>query len=247
LLNLEANAYHDISRSQFFMGQTEAALQASEKAVEQFSALTLADKSNLDWLEKLSTLRLGLAEIRLARGEQGLTPLLSSLKADIGRLLAADAKQMRWQSNLRGRLLWLRAQVERGEAQSQALAVEMSRYLADMQLRIQAGSRLNNAQNLLMAQVELALGELLAGSDAAKAELHWRSAAERLREDVTRADAPAMAVAALAHLHLNEIEEARRLAEKLEASSYRHPDVLRLRSYLQEAAHSATSHSSGKS
>ncbi|MCV2367992.1 serine/threonine protein kinase [Roseateles oligotrophus] len=246
LLNLEANAHHDSSRSQFFMGNTAAALQAAEKAVAQFENLTSTDQSNLDWLEKLSSLRLGLAEIRLARGEQDLTPLLSSLKSDIGRLLAADVKQMRWQGNLRGRLLWLRAKVERSEAQSQALAVEMTGYLSDMQARIQAGTRFNNELRLILAQLELTLGELLTNSDAAKAGMHWKAVAERLRANVTSSDAPAMTVAALAHLHLNAIEEARALAEKLEASSYRHPDYIQLRTQLQAATLSATHHSTGK-
>lgn len=235
LQDQEANAHHDVSRSLFFMGNNEAAQQESEKAVAQFELLSAADTSNLDALEKLCSLRLGLAEIRLARGGQDLTPLLNQLKTDIALLLATDAKQMKWQGSLRGRLLWLRAQIEHSEAQVHALSAEMTSYLADMQARIQAGTRINKDQRLILARVELSLGELLGSSEVTEAQLHWQAAAERLRTDVTKSDAPALAVTALAHFRLNGIEEARRLAEKLEASSYRHPDYLRLRTLLQKA------------
>ena len=240
LLDLEANAHHDVSRSLFFMGNNEAAQQESEKAVAQLELLTAADTSNLDALERLCSLRLGLAEIRLARGGQDLAPLLNQLKTDIALLLATDAKQMKWQGSLRGRLLWLRAQIERSEAQVRALSAEMTSYLADMQARIQAGTRVNKDQRLILARVELSLGELLASSEFTQAQLHWQAAVERLRADVTKADAPALAVTALAHFRLNEIEEARRLAEKLEASSYRHPDYRKLRALLQKAPISST-------
>ncbi|MEJ6004971.1 protein kinase [Paucibacter sp. AS339] len=235
LQDQEANAHHDVSRSLFFMGNNDAAQQESEKAVAQFELLSAADKSNLDALEKLCSLRLGLAEIRLARGGQDLTPLLNQLKTDIALLLSTDAKQMKWQGSLRGRLLWLRAQIERSEAQVHALSAEMTSYLADMQARIQAGTRVNKDQRLILARVELSLGELLGSSEVTEAKLHWQAAVERLRADVTKSDAPALAVSALAHFRLNAIEEARRLAEKLEASSYRHPDYLRLRTLLQKA------------
>ncbi|ALT79237.1 protein kinase domain-containing protein [Paucibacter sp. KCTC 42545] len=235
LKDLEANAHHDVSRSLFFTGNNDAAQLESEKAVAQLEQLTAADTSNLDSLERLCSLRLGLAEIRLARGGQDLTPLLNQLKTDIALLLATDAKQMRWQGNLRGRLLALRANFERSEVLSHALALEMTNYLADMKARAQSGTRINKEQRLILARVELSLGELLGSSEVTEAQLHWQTAVERLRADVTKSDAPALAVTALAHFRLNAIEEARRLAEKLDASSYRHPDYLRLRTLLQKA------------
>jgi serine/threonine protein kinase len=241
LQELEANAHHEMSRSHFMMGEADAARLASEKAVAQFEALTLADNSNLDWAAKFSTLRLGLAEIRLASGERDLAQLLPLLRADIEHLLDSDTKQLKWQCNLRGRLLSLRAQIERSEVQSRALSAEMTSYLNDMQKSSEAGTAFTKEQRLILARVELKLGDLLAGSNAAKAGSHWQAAAERLRADITRADAPAMSVAGLAYFRLNQIEEARRLAERLEAStSYRHPDYVSLRTQLQRAPLAST-------
>jgi len=229
---LEANAHHEISRSKFHLGLTAAARRDSEKAVAQLEALSQTDKGNLDWVERYSSLRLGLAEIRLANGETQLEPLLSELQGDVERLLASDTKQLKWQCNLRGRLLGLRAQVRQTEAQSRALTAEMRRYLADMQAIGQAGAQFDQGQRLVLARVALALGELLSHNNAALAPPYWQTAVEQLREDVTKTDAPAMAVAALAHFRLGRIEEARALAEKLATSSYRHPDVVRLHTLL---------------
>ncbi|MCV2350765.1 serine/threonine-protein kinase [Paucibacter sp. Y2R2-4] len=233
---LEANSHHEISRSQFFLGQTEAARLASEQAVARLQALSQVDKGNLEWVERYSTLRLGLAEIRLASGETQLGPFLVELQNDIERLLASDAKQLRWQCDLRGRLLDLRAQIEQTEAQRRSLAGEMQRYLADMQALGQTGSRFNQPQRWVLARVALNLGHLLAETDVALAQRYWAQAAQQVREDVTQADAQAMAVSALAQFRLGRIAEARALAEKLEASSYRHPDLIRLRTLLQEGA-----------
>lgn len=232
---LEANSHHEISRSQFFLGQTEAARLTSEQAVTRLQNLSQVDKGNLDWVERYSTLRLGLAEIRLASGETQLGSFLDDLQNDIERLLASDAKQLKWQCNLRGRLLDLQTQVELTATQSRSLSEEMRRYLADMQTLSQSGTRFNQLQRLVLARVALQLGGLLTDTDVALAQRYAAEAAEFLREDVTKADAPAMAVAALAQIRLGRIEEARALAEKLEASSYRHPDYLRLRTLLQKA------------
>ena len=248
LQTLEANAHHEIGRMQFFMGQTEAALRSAQKAVGLFNTLNGVDKSNLDWLEKSSSQRLALAEIQLARKEQDVT-LLSGLKTDIANLLAADPRQIRWQCNLRGRLLALRAQIAAdSDAQGQGLQGEMASYLADMQALAKSGEGkgFNTEQRLVMARVELGLGDLLAGSDAAKAAFYWQAAVERLRTDVTRSDAPAMSLSARAFFRLKQIEETRRLAEILQATAYRHPDYTGLRAQLDAVGFFSPTTSTGK-
>ena len=217
---LKANALHSISRMQFWLGQIERAERSAHEAIAQYQALTDLDPANLNWMAQLSTAQMGLAEILSATDKQvDLQSLLKTLDRDIGRLLAADAGKLEWQLNLRGRLLQLQAQREGASPQ------HLHDYLRGIQDLAAQGRVFSSDQTRIVASAELLLGDLLSQQPSRHpdAMAHWASAAARLGSSAQRKDMHSMTLLAIAHHRLGKTQEARSLADIVQASSYRDP------------------------
>ena len=223
-----ATGHHQVSRLQLALGHAPQALQAADRAAALLTPLAAQDPDNLEWLAQLSTVRLGQAELLASLGRRAeLEALLPRLQADVARLLRADAAKPDWQCNLQARLLLLQARPEAAAPPREALA----RQLALLEALTRQGTVFGAEQQRVIAALELRLGEL--ARDPQRAHALWASAAERLRPELQRAnDAASTTLYALARFRLGATEEARALAEKLAASSYRHPDYTALQTLL---------------
>ncbi len=254
--HLIGNAYYESGRMQFYLGDTGAALVNTRQAVALMQALVDSDGSNLDWLGQFSVLRLGLIDIQTAHAQQtgqasqtGQTSQtsqtgpssapdprqsLQQLRADIARLMAADADKLEWHCNLPARLL-LASLPYRSDAELQTAA---QRFLAEMQLLTDKGRVFKFEQANLIASVEVMLGDLLAHQPAAQAQaqarMHWQAAAARM-QTASDGDSNFRAVAlwGQAKFQLNEFEAAQAAAAKVAASAFRHPDYLKLQRLLE--------------
>ena len=83
---------------------------------------------------------------------------------------------------------------------------------------------LDEIRQIVIAAAELTLGVLLAGDGRPdEATPHWRAAAARIHPYAEQGNLAALTVLAHARLRLGAIEEARRLARRIESTSYRHP------------------------
>lgn len=224
---LTATGYHQVSRMHFLLGQSEEALRASGQALELAQALVALDDANLDWLAQRSTMQLGQAEVLLSLDRRAaLQRLLPQLGRDVERLLKGGPDKLDWQCSLRGRLLVLRAALG-GEDMSAALRA----YLSDMEQAAARGTRFSAEQNRVVADAELRLGMLLSGADGRdpRARAVWRAAATRLQP---ANDAPSLTLHALALFYLGRIEEARAIADRVTATTYRHPGHVELQRLL---------------
>ena len=233
-----ANAVYEIGRLQFNLGHIEAAEASAREAIERFESLVRADASNLDWLAQLALARLSEAEALRALGNSaGAREQLPPLRAIHARLMDTPDRKIRWLVNLRGRLLTLQMRLAVTDAAIEAIGAEVSEYLAEVLQREVAGKPLDAEQAHIVAAAGLALGDALwrHGRGEAAAPF-WSAAAQRLQDGGQRGEAPAMALLGLLAIRSGNAQDARAWAEKVEPTTYRHPDAAELRRWATQEA-----------
>ncbi|MGN6829514.1 protein kinase domain-containing protein [Paucibacter sp. M5-1] len=235
--SLLASSQHQISRMHFFLDQGEQALLWAERAAQTQQALVSLDRDNLEWLQSLSAIQLRQAEVLNHLGQLAQAQALAAtLHTDVSRLISANPGKLDLQCLLRGQLLTLQAKLD-GTA-----AIEPLRhYLKEMQ-DIEGGDKtLNAEQRLAVGRAALRLGRLLAQTPetAAQASRYWHAAEEYLRPAGPTLDAQSVTLHAQTRFLLGAPEEARALAEKVAATTYRHPDYVELLQMIKPAATAA--------
>lgn len=232
---LLANASYELGRLQLALGHYAAAKQSAQDGLARFEALFAMDVTNTDWLVHTTFARASLAEIEIALGQRG--PARADLErtaADTARLLSTDATRNKWNIALSGNLLLHRLALAEPEA-SQPHELEV--FLSAVKSAQASGKPLDAEQIRIASAVELALGDLLArDARSAAARDHWQSAAARLQASAAGGDLPSMTLLAHARLRLGATDDARSLANRIEASPYRHPAYADLRQRLAAAA-----------
>jgi serine/threonine protein kinase len=228
-----AMSVYETGRLQLGLGDAAAAEVSAREAIHRFEALVRADAANLDWLAQLASARLSLAEAQLASGAAAVArEQLAPLRDITGRLLATPDRKVRWQINQRGRLMALQ-----GRLSAEGALAELGAYLDEIHQREAEGKPLDAEQAPIVAAVGLVLGDVLqrAGQKDA-AEAQWAAAAERLRAGGQRGEAPAMALLGLIALRQGRPQDARLWAERVEPTTYRHPDAAELRRWAGQEA-----------
>jgi hypothetical protein len=231
---------YEVSGLQLSLGRPDAAAASASEAIERFELLVRADAANLDWLAQLASARLSLAEARLAQGAWAAArEQLVPLRAIVARLIATPDRKVRWQVKQRGRLVALQARLaaSEGHAAAHTAMAELAAYLEEIQQRQAGGKPLEPELAPVVAAAGLAMGDALQRTGQAQAAAaHWAAATERLQAGGRRAEAPAMALLGLLALRSGNAQEARAWAEKVEPTTYRHPDAAELRRWAAQAA-----------
>jgi serine/threonine-protein kinase len=232
---LLANAAGELARLQLALGRYALAAQAAQDAVSQFEALVALDSANAEWLAQMTLARASLAEIQLALGERSAARAsLARAAADTARLLSTDSTRSKWNIALHGSLLLHSLALSDPQPSQRA---DLDAFLATVKRAESGGKALDTEQSRIASAVELALGDLLArGAQLAAARTHWQAAAERLQAPAAGGELPAMTLLAQARLRLGAAADARALAARIEASTYRHPAYADLRRRLAPAA-----------
>ena len=238
---LLANASYELGRLQLALGNYRLALRSGQEALEQFEGLVAADPANIEWLVHMTFARVRLAEIEIALGERSAARAnVERATADTRRLQSTDATRNKWNIALVGSLLLHRLAL----TEPHALPLqELEAFLASVKSAESAGKPLDAEQTRIASTVELALGDLLArDGQPAAARSHWQAAAERLQAPAAGGDLQAMTLLAQALLRRGATADARVLADRIEASPYRHPAYADLRRRLAAAAGAAPVH-----
>ncbi|HYE70268.1 MAG TPA: serine/threonine-protein kinase [Aquabacterium sp.] len=233
-----ANALYEIGRLQLNLGQANEAAATASEAIERFALLVSADAENLDWLAQLALARLSRAEALRALGDdRAAREQLEPLQSIYARLMATPVRKVRWQVNLRGRLLTLQARLVGPGAGEDGPVADLLAYLVEMERRETADRPLEVDQVPIVAAAGLALGDamLRRGRPEAAAPL-WAAAVQRLQDAGQRGEAPAMALLGLLALRQGHPQDARAWAEKLEPTTYRHPDAAELHRWAEQKA-----------
>ncbi len=235
-----AISIYEISSLQLNLGHLDDAVASAREAIDRFEQLVLADAANLDWLAQLASARLSLAEAQLAQGAKGTArDQLQPLQTIVAQLMATPDRKVRWQVKQRGRLVALQGRLAAGEAPAlvQPAMAELSAYLEEIQLRQVSGKPLEPELAPVVAAAGLVLGDALQHAGQAKAAaLHWAAAAERLQAGGKRGEAPAMALLGLLAIRQGRPQDALFWAERVEPTTYRHPDAAELRRWAAREA-----------
>ena len=240
---LLANGVYELGRLHLVLGQPDQAEPWARDALVQIEALVSIDSANTEWLAHMIIARVSLAEIQIARHDVGPgRDNLERAATDLARLLSTDAKRNKWNIALAGGMLLQRSAIADARAPARA---ELEAFLSKVDGAVSRGETLDAEQTQTAAAIELALGDLLArDAMAAEAQARWRAAAARLQAPAAAGALPAMTLLAHSRLRLGATEDARALAARIDASSYRHPAHADLRQRLAAAAGAEPAHSS---
>ncbi|HSI51818.1 MAG TPA: protein kinase [Ideonella sp.] len=215
-------------------GKLGDSLQSFERAVAQLEALIKLDSNNLLWIQNWCLARIKADAARQAQPGSASNLVEPMLVARMDRLQVAQQQQSisqaKWFVVVRGR--WLVQQLGPGAGSlTNALQEEASDYLAKVRRFVEAGNRLSRVQELVVAELELRLGDRLS-SGSAQAQDSWRQASGRLKGIAESGDPYAKALLAHVLLRLAQTEKAQALADALEHSAFRHPLYSELRQHL---------------
>jgi tetratricopeptide (TPR) repeat protein len=232
-----ANASFELARLELYLGDSVAAETDARVAVEQAERLAESDGSNMFWLSEVCFDRLRLAEVELALHKPDAAAAQVELASPgAARLVASDATHVGWQVNLAGALLAGKARIALAQ-QRPVPNVEMDVYLSKIRDLNASGTRLNPVQSEIVATIELLSGDALARSGHQDSALdRWNAAEERLKVWALDSNYSMLTLLGRIEVRLHKLAEARTLAARVEASSYRHPAYA---SFLDELAHAA--------
>lgn len=226
------NGAVELSLLELARGDLKAAEQYARDAVQRADALVAADPENRFWQAQLHVADWVLGEAEAALGNRGEARQHVQRALDgADKLIAIDASVANVQVKLKGRALKLAAQLALAEKRN-GPGAEIEAYLAKIGDFIAQGKILDNEQGVIVAQAELMLGDLLAAEQRQDAAAtHWRAAAERAQQYAEYGNVPALTLLAHARLRLGSVEQASKIAMRIESTSYRHPayaDLVRL-------------------
>jgi len=222
-----------LSRIELNVGHVEASAASLAQALRLYEALAAVDTANLDMLSRLAVVRERQAEVMLLAGTPAAArPVLQQAWRELQRLLQADASKPAWSIALQGR--WLAAQLQLG-GPGDAQALQAAAELLDRAFQtFPEGPAGSNAGNrLALGMAALALGDALqAGADRDGARRRWAQGLQALQHPADADSDVVTCLRAQALQRLGRAQEARGLAEKLEASAFRHPLYVELRQRL---------------
>jgi tetratricopeptide (TPR) repeat protein len=230
-----ATASSEFARLSLAQGRRDEADGYLRDALAQCDALVARDPSNLDWLYEATLARARLAEAFLDRGDvDGARAIDRRMRADSARLLAAPRPKRDWRIELPSWNGLLQARLARDDAQRAAAAATLRSALADA--RIAAGGELAAGNINVITRAGIAFGDILQREGRAQeASAAWTAAAARNAPLARRGDAPAMTSQAMLSLRLGRPQEARAWADRVQATSYRHPAFIELEDQLGAA------------
>jgi eukaryotic-like serine/threonine-protein kinase len=229
-----ANAALETGSILLTMGRGEQALQDSVEAVAALTGLLKLEPDNLEWLQQLCLARLHLADVHLALGDQARARAqLAGLGPQVEKLLRLDTRKASWQIKLRGLHLLLQLRLGESPPKHRRLIKAQNDYRQTVASYEAGGRALKPEYAKVVAENALHYGDLLAADGGeADGRVHWEAAATRLRPLAERGDHGAMALLASVQTRLGLDQEARALADKLQASAYRHPRYAALRTQI---------------
>jgi eukaryotic-like serine/threonine-protein kinase len=254
---LVAVARHEIGRLMLWRAQAVAAEPVARQAVAALERLNARDSSNLDWTAQLGTFQIGLADILRAQGRlDEARQTLAQARQVLDPLWPHAAGKTRWNLQLRARWLtaagggWLAgmgtgagagAGADAGlaadagaVARPAAARSELGDLLAHraalnqaLQAQQAAGNALREDERQAVAEACLVMGDVQQRRGRPdEARTLWLEVLSHL--DAADADPAAWATRGQAEFRLGRTQVAAAMAERLQETPYRHPQVLDL-------------------
>lgn len=229
-----AASYASMSRLHLSAGRLAESVVAASESTQSYDTLVALDPGDLDRLGRGAFARQVLVEALVAKGNTSAARSeLRVNKTALARLLQSDANKPSWSVKLRGR--WLISSLQTAPTEERASSMNaLSDYLAT-HFDAYAGNKDSDADSLwVLASAAMLLGDL---SPAEAAASRWHQALALLEPLQHTVDPRVTSSRAHLLLRLERTQEARVMAEKLEASAYRHPQYAELVQRLAGARH----------
>jgi tetratricopeptide (TPR) repeat protein len=224
------NALGEIGDTELALGRVDAARATLAAALPLADALIAADPSNLFWLANACDLWLAQARLERAGGDAAAAAAwLRRATPAIRRLAADPSARESWRVVLDGQRLALAARL------GSAAVDELERFLAATPPQPVADASRARERAAAVAAVALALADRLATADPARAQAAQQRADAELRPLAGTRDGRLLTLHARARLGLGDAADARELVARIDATAYRHPDVMALRAALDRA------------
>jgi serine/threonine-protein kinase len=222
---LAAVAHGEKARLLLDLGRAAEAEPLGRQAVEEQERLVKLDPSNLDWLNELLLSRMYLGNILLARGDlEGVRAQLAAVEAPIARLAATKGARRAWRIGLVAHATRLRGAVARSPGEIAAAERALAAFLADVRRFESDGNIITMEEAVQIPGNGLVEGDLVAWlGRAADARAAWIEAARRLQPLAAKGEPRAMTLLGRLDVRLGNLQAAQVLADRVRATSYRHP------------------------
>ncbi|MDO8545560.1 MAG: TIR domain-containing protein [Opitutaceae bacterium] len=229
--------YNELARLLLALGRSTEARSFAVIGVQSSKALAAIDPQNQTWREQQYVSQLIMAETQLAAGDMaGARENIEEARIGTTRLLVLNPKVAKWQVSLPGSVLSLSAELAREDDRS-ALIAALIEYLANVRPYVAPSEGANRSNDVSIGRAESQLALLLEREGRAEeAAAHWRAVVARLQPYAPTNDFPALILLASAQLRLGSFSDAHALAQRIEASPYRHPAYADLVKLLTDRA-----------
>jgi serine/threonine-protein kinase len=218
---LRATIHSDIARLALDLGDARRAEPSSRAGVALLDQLTQRDPANLNWRRRSVAQHLLLLNVLLANGkrDEALAAWPDTRDQGAALLQQADAGDRTRQLSLAGALLLMRQRL-----QGDVTEADFDAYLQTNRGFAESGHMTDPDHRRLLATVLIAAGDRArAAGHEDTARSHWQAAAALLSGPITGDASALLTQLAQARLRLGDVAGAQALANRVAATSYRHP------------------------
>jgi serine/threonine-protein kinase len=207
------------------LGRLDDATAMARQGLAEMAQIEAVDPSNTDVQSELSSGQISLADMLRHRGDlAGARVALAAGTTILDSLVARPRPKRGWRITQTGRVVALRARLATSATEQAAAEQGLARYLADVAAYEHDGDQVTAQDIIVVADAELANGDLLrARGDAHGAALSWQAAATRLLPEAEHLSPEAMALLGQADWRLGRTQDARSWADRVMGTTYRHP------------------------
>jgi serine/threonine-protein kinase len=234
---LTANARHSIAQRLLASGDARAAEPVIDEALERYRALVRADPQNLEWEGQYAVGRVLAIEVYAAQGRaEAARGQLAAVQAQTARLMAAAPGRATWDVYLRAAQLTWRLRL----APDPSLGAEIDDLLGRVRQGSGQGQTLGPDIERAIARLEIARSDQLAAAGrGAESRALLEQARARLGPGPGSDDPRSATLRGIIFLRMGDVAAARQVAERLQPSSYRHPEHAELLEALAAADRAA--------
>ncbi|MBC7663799.1 MAG: serine/threonine protein kinase [Caulobacter sp.] len=222
---LVANGHDEIAKWERNLGHLDNALALANRALAELMALNAREPNNVGNLSEVVSTRAFLVYVLADRGDlAGAREHLRQASALQATLMARPTPKRAWRLTYQGRLAEARGLLAANGDERAAARAGLAAYMDDVHRYESEGGVVPPFDAVLIASAGLMQGDLLArDGQAAQARDAWQAAANRIRPLADRSLPSAMTQLGQLDLRLGGIQDARAWADKVLATTYRHP------------------------
>ena len=222
---LVANAHNEISRWQRNLGRLDDSYASANLALSELTALNARDPANVNYTGELVGVQAFLAYVLADRGDlAGAREQLRQAGARQAALMARPTPKRAWRLTQQARIAEALGRLASTDDERAKAGAGLAAYMADVHRYEAHGGVVPWLDTVLIASAGLEQGDLLArAGQPAQAREAWQAAANRIRPVAERFLPAAMTQLGQLDLRLGGIQDARAWADRVAATTYRHP------------------------